>query len=250
MGAQIAATQNAAPASIFYQRVMRALVRADIPFLVGGTYAMAHYTGTERATKDLDLFLRRNDVDAAMQAIHRRGLSHRADASAFSRQGVPPGGGISWTSSFERQRRMRRRRRCGCHAGRRSSIPRALRPVEETIWSKAFVMERERFDGATSRTCCAPAATRAGLVASAELFDAHWRICSRRSCCSDSSTRPIAPAGAARGHAGLIARLVGEPAEDPARRPSATARSYRGRSTGRCAAARSYRRPRRSARAR
>jgi hypothetical protein len=30
-----------------------------------------------------------------------------------------------------------------------------LTPVEEMIWSKAFIQERERFDGADVRTCCA-----------------------------------------------------------------------------------------------
>src|SRR6478672_5891520 len=39
-------------------RAIQVLQRAGVPFLVGGAYAYAHYTGIYRDTKDLDLFLR------------------------------------------------------------------------------------------------------------------------------------------------------------------------------------------------
>ena len=41
----------------------RVLVDAEVPFLVGGAFAHACFTGIRRATKDLDLFIRREDYD-------------------------------------------------------------------------------------------------------------------------------------------------------------------------------------------
>jgi hypothetical protein len=41
----------------FYVRVMTRLTEAGIPFLVGGAFALARFTGIERNTKDFDLFV-------------------------------------------------------------------------------------------------------------------------------------------------------------------------------------------------
>ena len=43
----------------FYLRTMEALNAAGLPYLVGGGYALDHYTGVERDTKDFDIFVRR-----------------------------------------------------------------------------------------------------------------------------------------------------------------------------------------------
>src|SRR6266545_2323127 len=43
----------------FYQHAMRLMQEGNLPFLVGGAYALARYTGIERHTKDFDVFIRR-----------------------------------------------------------------------------------------------------------------------------------------------------------------------------------------------
>ena len=48
----------------FYVRTLAVLNEAGVPFLVGGAYALAKHAGIERHTKDLDIFVRRNDRDA------------------------------------------------------------------------------------------------------------------------------------------------------------------------------------------
>src|SRR5688572_28547828 len=57
----------------FYVDAMRRLDAAGVPFLVGGGYAMAYYTGIRRNTKDLDLFLRPADRDRALAVLSRAG---------------------------------------------------------------------------------------------------------------------------------------------------------------------------------
>jgi acetyl-CoA acetyltransferase len=54
---------------------LRALGAARVPFVVAGAYAMFEYTGIYRDTKDLDVFLRRRDLEAARAALERAGLS-------------------------------------------------------------------------------------------------------------------------------------------------------------------------------
>ncbi|WP_253261891.1 nucleotidyltransferase family protein [Ramlibacter montanisoli] len=57
----------------FYRRALRVLVDAEIPFLVGGAFAHACFTGIRRSTKDLDLFIRRQDYERAAQLMQAEG---------------------------------------------------------------------------------------------------------------------------------------------------------------------------------
>src|SRR6266446_9055680 len=44
-------------ACTFYRQALLTLQAAQVPFLVGGAYALAHYTGITRHTKDVDIFV-------------------------------------------------------------------------------------------------------------------------------------------------------------------------------------------------
>jgi hypothetical protein len=133
----------------FYREVVTTLNAAEAPYLVGGAYALEHYTGIARATKDLDLFVRQEDLRAMFplfQSIgcrteipfpHWLAKAHRDDDLIdliYS-----SGNGIA-TVDGEWFR----------HAttGDLLGLPARFIPVEEMIWSKALIMERERFDGA------------------------------------------------------------------------------------------------------
>jgi len=133
----------------FYRVTLKALMDAGIPFLVGGAYAFSKYTGVTRDTKDFDLFVRRVHVRPALKALqaagyttdltfpHWLGKAFHGDASVdiiySSGNGAVPVDD-PW---FER------------------SLPDTvldtsvqLCPPEEMIRSKAFILERERYDGA------------------------------------------------------------------------------------------------------
>src|SRR5262245_45260072 len=62
-----------AETAAFYRRRVEALQLADVPFLVGGAYAFARYTGIVRHTKDLDVFVRRCDAERALGAMASAG---------------------------------------------------------------------------------------------------------------------------------------------------------------------------------
>lgn len=132
-----------------HTKALITLQQAGVPFLVGGAYAMFHYTGLVRYTKDLDLFLRPRDEAAARAALDRAG--YRTDAldpvwlskaywgDSFVDLIFCSGNGLAKVDDdwFD-------------HApeGEALGVPSLMVPVEEMIWSKAFVQERERYDGA------------------------------------------------------------------------------------------------------
>jgi hypothetical protein len=144
----------------FYLDSMAVLDRAGVPYLVGGAYALAHYTGIIRHTKDLDLFVRQTDLDAAFKAYQAAGyrteLTHphwigkaiSGDAPAADPSKGPDafidliygsGNGMSPVDDGWIEHSVD-----GIVLGRTARLV----PAEEMIWSKAFILERERFDGA------------------------------------------------------------------------------------------------------
>jgi len=132
----------------FYRRSMKLLHDARVPFLVGGAYAFARYTGIVRDTKDFDIFLHRGTSIAPSPRLRAPAI-RSTPVPALAGQGVP-GGALRGPDLQLRQRRRPGGRRMvrAQRRGRGARHPRPSRPAEEMIWSKATIMERERFDGA------------------------------------------------------------------------------------------------------
>jgi hypothetical protein len=133
----------------FYRCAVQVLDGAGVPFLVGGAYALVHYTGIVRHTKDFDVFVRPQHCRQALDAFARAGYRTELTfehwlGKAFHGQDFvdvifSSGNGVvkvddGWFEYAEP----------ALFLGERVQ----LCPVEEIIWSKAFVCERERFDGA------------------------------------------------------------------------------------------------------
>lgn len=129
-------------------RAIEVLKDAGIPFLVGGAYAYASYTGIYRDTKDLDLFPRKADAARALDVLASDGWRvERTDETWIykSFKGeyfvdfiFSSGNGIATVDDawFAHARE-------GIVFGHEC----LLIPPEEMIWSKGFVLERERYDG-------------------------------------------------------------------------------------------------------
>jgi len=57
-----------------HREALELLNGLERPFLLGGGYALTHYTGGVRGTKDLDVFVRRQDALALLDGLARAGL--------------------------------------------------------------------------------------------------------------------------------------------------------------------------------
>ena len=54
---------------VLIRRVLTSLDDAELPFLVGGAFAMARHAGIMRDTKDLDLFVLPSMVEPALEVL-------------------------------------------------------------------------------------------------------------------------------------------------------------------------------------
>ncbi|HVR07930.1 MAG TPA: hypothetical protein VMW75_07755 [Thermoanaerobaculia bacterium] len=203
-------------AAAFYRHCMSVLEQAGIPFLVGGAYAFARYTGIVRHTKDFDLFILPGDFDAALAAPaaagyevernfpHWLGKVHGEDGAFVD---LIFGSGNGLTPVDERWFQHARR---GVVLG----VPVRLCPAEEMLWSKAFIMERERYDGADVAHllhCCARELDWPRLL---DRFGEHWRVLLSHLVLFDyiypvNRAHPAQPSSAARVPPEVIETLVG-----------------------------------------
>ncbi len=138
-----------AEASELYRRTMRTLQEKNLPFLVGGAYAFARYTGIVRHTKDFDIFVHHRDFDRVLKALREIGcrternfphwLGKAYNGEDFVDVIFSSGNGVARVDD-----------RWFAHSVEETvlGMPARLVPPEEMIWSKSFIMERERFDGA------------------------------------------------------------------------------------------------------
>ncbi len=126
------------------------LKNAEIPYVVAGAYGLHVYTGVYRVTKDLDIFLRRQDVERSLEVLSEVGFQTSmldpvwiakayATDNYFADLIFSSGNGVAVVDDLW----ISRARGAVIHG-----LPILVAAPEEIIWSKAFVCERERFDGA------------------------------------------------------------------------------------------------------
>jgi hypothetical protein len=161
----------------FFRHSIEALRRAKVPFLVGGAHATEAYTGIEALTKDLDLFVRGAHVERALAALAAAGYATELTSPIWIAKAYDgddrvdlifsSGNGVCTVDDawFEHAPRVK-------VLGYR--LP--LVPVEEMIWSKAFLMERDRFDGADVAHLVRAAGGKLDGARLLERFGVHWRV--------------------------------------------------------------------------
>jgi hypothetical protein len=161
----------------FYAGVLAHLADSAIPFMVGGAFALVHYVGIERETKDLDVFVLPRDVRAVLRAFRARG--YRADLTFPHWLAKVSDGRHLLDVIFSSGNGVARVDDCWFqHAPEQTvlGVRARLCPPEEMIWSKAFVQERERFDGADIIhlfSSVGPALQWPRLL---DRFAEHWRV--------------------------------------------------------------------------
>jgi hypothetical protein len=161
----------------FYREAMRLLDEWEIPFLVGGAYALAERTGIVRHTKDFDVFLMEDDARRAARLFAEAG--YRCELTFEHWLGKVYGGDDFVDliySSGNGLGRVDAEWFAASAAGTVLGRPARLCPAEETIWQKAFVCERERFDGADVNHLILALGPRLDWPRLLRRFGEHWRV--------------------------------------------------------------------------
>ena len=161
----------------FYVSVLKTLNDAEIPFLVGGACMLERITGIVRPTKDFDLHVRPEQLPKIFAVLDQAGYQTEMTFShwlgkVFQRTNYidiifSSGNGLCRVDEewFD-------------HAiqGEIFGLPVRFCAPEEAIWSKAFIMERERYDGADIAHLMLAAAKQMDWPRLLRRFAAEWRV--------------------------------------------------------------------------
>ncbi|MBW3596519.1 MAG: nucleotidyltransferase family protein [Planctomycetes bacterium] len=161
----------------FYRDALDCLQQAGFRFLICGGYAFEFYTGIQRRTKDIDLFVLPQDVRGILDAL--QGAGYRSEVSepnwiskVYSGQDFidiihNSGNGLcpvdeSWFAHGEDANVL--------------DLTVQIAPVEEMVWQKCFIMVRHRFDGADVAHLIHARGDRLDWGRLVDRFGDHWPV--------------------------------------------------------------------------
>src|SRR5215470_17194324 len=161
----------------FYRQALLTLHTAQVPFLVGGAHALARYTRIERDTKDFDVFVQPRTCDRTLEVLRAAGFHTELTFPHWLGKALCNGDCIDVIfSSGNGVAQVDAAWFTHAVAAQMFGSPVQLCPPEEMLWSKGYVMERERYDGADIvhllRACSAQFDWQRLLVR----FGTHWRV--------------------------------------------------------------------------
>ena len=160
-----------------YREGLMILQASSVPFLVGGAFALESYAGLVRRTKDLDVFVRSDHAEPLLSMLAKAGYrteirfphwlgkafkdDHFIDIIFGSGNGVCAVDEL-WFTHAEPATIL--------------DLPVQIIPPEEMIWSKAFIMERERYDGADIAHMLRARGRTLDWRRMLARFNRHWRV--------------------------------------------------------------------------
>jgi hypothetical protein len=165
------------PAADCYINALHKLQDSGIPFLVGGAFAFSYFSRVPRDTKDFDIFVKPDDCPRILNAFEQLGFvtdvpfphwlgkvhrdGHFIDVIFSSGNGVARVDDL-WFDHAPRTNVL--------------GVIVKLTPIEEMLWSKAFIQERERFDGADVIHLLREAGPSLDWPRLLMRFGDHWRV--------------------------------------------------------------------------
>lgn len=133
----------------FYREALGILAQSKIDFLVGGGFALRLYTDIMRDTKDLDIFCRSGDCPKILKVFKEHGFETELTDARWLAKAISgpnfmdiifnnPGNHCAVDDTwFEKSVK--------CEL---LDMKMRVIPAETLIWSKLYVQNRERYDGA------------------------------------------------------------------------------------------------------
>ncbi|HUV04560.1 MAG TPA: nucleotidyltransferase [Armatimonadota bacterium] len=134
-----------------FRQALWALNESHVPYVVGGAFALHYYTGIWRDTHDLDVYIERQNVRTAIDALSRARFRDYGEMAAGDREWIyhatknrvfidviwqPPNHLSPVDESFYARGQD----------GAFLDVPVRFMPPDELIWAKIFTMNRHRCD--------------------------------------------------------------------------------------------------------
>ncbi|HEV2392236.1 MAG TPA: nucleotidyl transferase AbiEii/AbiGii toxin family protein [Verrucomicrobiae bacterium] len=135
----------------FYQRAIEAMQKSDVPFLLGGGFALAVFTGHWRDTKDIDFYIAPEHRDRFVAALSDAGFLDYYSRLPYDRKWIYRSVqsdvivDIIWSMAnqraqvddlwFQRARSVSIRRQ-----------EMRVVPPEELLWCKLYILQRDHCD--------------------------------------------------------------------------------------------------------
>ena len=133
----------------FYKEALELLNKNNVPYLIGGAFAIRSYTGISRNTKDIDLFCKAGDYQHVLKLFVDNGLKVEVTDARWLAKVFKDGYFIdiifnttnnlcavddSWFTN-------------ACQSSLFGLTVNCVAP-EDMIWCKTYIQDRGRFDGA------------------------------------------------------------------------------------------------------
>jgi hypothetical protein len=133
----------------FYSECLRLLVECGMPFLLSGTFALNSYTGITRPTKDVDIFTKAGDALRILSYFKDRGFDVEIVDDRWLARIIRgplfldvifnmPTASVHVTDEWFD----------GAPSAEFNGCTVSLVPPTQFVWSKIFVQDRYRYDGA------------------------------------------------------------------------------------------------------
>lgn len=164
-------------AHAFYKEALDILNESGVRYMLGGAFAMFHYTGIYRDTKDLDIFCKPSDYPKILKLFADKGFeTHLYDVRWLCKVYR---GDYFIDIIFDTVNNICRVDDSWFdHAtkGRFVGTDILLLPPEELVWCKLYVDNRERFDGADVNHIWLKAGKNFDWKRLLFRMDPHWHI--------------------------------------------------------------------------
>lgn len=164
-------------AQLFYKEALQLLNESGAKFMIGGGFALFHYTGMYRDTKDLDIFCKSADYPKILKYFAEKGYrteltdirwlakifknDHFIDV-IFDTPNIICTVDEIW---FEHAQK-----------GEFAETSVLFVPAEELIWCKIYVQNRERYDGADINHLILKYGNKLNWEHLLSRMDKHWQL--------------------------------------------------------------------------
>lgn len=134
-----------------HTRALIALTDAGVDFMLGGAFAVYYYTNWWRDTHDIDMYIVHEDLDRATEALEKAGYHDLGEQAKGDREWIYHAGRESmivdliWRfanlANYVTRDWLDR-----APKGRFLGVDVKFLPLEEVVWIKTFVINRDRCD--------------------------------------------------------------------------------------------------------